>query len=67
MLGSVAMLLAYSLDMPQAAAQVEQAISDCITDGQCTADLGGHLNTAEASAAVREKLIKNMSLRVVNE
>ncbi len=67
MLGSVAMLLTYSLDMPEAAAQVERAIADCITDGQCTVDLGGKLNTTEAGAAVRKKLIQNMGIRGAND
>lgn len=58
MLGSVAMMLAWSLDMPEAAAAVEQAIADCISEGLCTADLGGQLNTAGAGAAVRKKLIE---------
>ena len=56
MLASVAMMFAYSLDMQEAANQVEQAISDCISDGQCTPDLGGSLSTCEAGAAVRERL-----------
>ena len=58
MLGSVAMMLAWSLDMPEAAAGVEEAIADCISEGLCTADLGGTLNTAGAGAAVRRKLIE---------
>jgi len=58
-LGSVAMMLSYSLDMPEAAAAVDAAIADCISEGLCTADLGGNLNTAEAGAAVRNKLIQN--------
>jgi len=66
-LGSVAMMLNYSLDMPEAAAAVEQAISDCISEGMCTADLGGQLNTAGAGAAVRNRLIQNKGRRAANE
>jgi len=66
-LGSVAMMLTYSLDMPEAATAVEQAIADCISEGLCTADLGGKLNTAEAGAAVRNKLLQNRGPRAANE
>ncbi|MDX2427137.1 MAG: 3-isopropylmalate dehydrogenase [Xanthomonadales bacterium] len=59
MLASVAMMFAYSLDMKEAADQVEQAISDCISDGDCTPDLGGTLSTSEAGTAVRKKLAAN--------
>ncbi|MDH4019363.1 MAG: 3-isopropylmalate dehydrogenase [Xanthomonadales bacterium] len=59
MLASVAMMFAYSLDLKEVADQVDQAISDCISDGHCTADLGGTLNTSEAGAAVRRKLAEN--------
>jgi len=67
MLGSVAMMLAYSLDMPAAAAGVERAIFDCISEAQCTADLGGKLSTAEAGVAVRSKLLQSKELRAANE
>jgi len=67
MLASVAMMFAYSLDMHEAANQVEQAISDCISAGQCTPDLGGSLSTSEAGAAVRERLAENMTSRAVND
>ena len=63
MLASVAMMFAYSLDMKEAADQVEQAISDCISDGDCTPDLGGTLSTSEAGAAVRKKLAGNVLSR----
>jgi len=66
-LASVAMMLNYSLDMPQAAAAVEVAISDCISEGLCTTDLGGSLNTAEAGAAVRNKLLHNTERKAANE
>jgi len=67
MLASVAMMFAYSLDMQGAAEQIEQAISDCITNGECTRDLGGTLSTSEAGAAVRRQLAQNRPRRVVND
>lgn len=67
MLASVAMMFAYSMDMQEAAQQVEQAISDCISDGQCTPDLGGALSTSQAGAAVRERLAANTISRAVND
>ena len=67
MLESVAMMFAYSLDMQEAAQQIEQAISDCISDGQCTPDLGGKLSTSQAGAAVRERLATNTISRAVND
>ena len=67
MLASVAMMFAYSLDMKQAADQVEQAISDCISDAACTPDLGGKLSTSEAGAAVRQRLALNKISRAVND
>jgi 3-isopropylmalate dehydrogenase len=59
MLASVAMMFAYSLDMQDAADQVDKAISDCISAGECTRDLGGNLNTGEAGAAVRKRFTQN--------
>ena len=56
MLGSVAMMFDYSLGMKEAAQNVERAIWDCISAGECTTDLGGMLNTGEAGAAVRKRL-----------
>ncbi len=67
MLASVAMMFAYSLDMQEAAQQIEQAISACISDGQCTPDLGGTLSTSQAGAAVRERLATNTMSRAVND
>ncbi|MGB7453145.1 MAG: 3-isopropylmalate dehydrogenase, partial [Lysobacterales bacterium] len=60
MLASVAMMFVYSLDMKEAADEIEQAISDCISGGQCTLDLGGTLSTSQAGAAVRKRLAVNM-------
>ena len=67
MLASVAMMFAYSLEMPEAAEQIEQAISDCISDGQCTPDLGGTLSTSAAGDAVRKTLVANLQSRLVND
>ena len=67
MLASVAMMFAYSLDMKEAADHIDKAISDCISDGICTSDLGGSLSTSEAGAAVRKKLSENKLFRVVND
>jgi len=67
MLASVAMMFAYSLDMKEAAGEIEKAISDCISDGDCTSDLGGTLSTVEAGAAVRKRLAVNMLPRAVND
>jgi 3-isopropylmalate dehydrogenase len=56
MLASVAMMFDYSLGMKEAAQCIEKAISDCISDGECTSDLGGSLTTSEAGAAVRHRV-----------
>jgi 3-isopropylmalate dehydrogenase len=58
-LASVAMMFDHSLGMKNIAEQIDQAIWDCISEGQCTTDLGGTLNTSEAGAAVRKKLVEN--------
>ena len=39
-----------------AAAAVERAVQAAIADGHTTRDLGGALSTAEAGAAVRERI-----------
>ena len=59
MLASVAMMFEYSLGRKAIARSIEQAISACITEGECTADLGGTLNTSEAGQAVRDRLGEN--------
>jgi len=56
-LASVAMMFEHSFGMKKIAQQIERAISDCITEGECTADLGGTLTTSEAGAAVRKRLL----------
>jgi 3-isopropylmalate dehydrogenase len=67
MLASVAMMFVYSLDMKQAADEIDQAISDCISNGECTPDLGGTLSTSQAGSAVRERLVVNKMSRAVND
>ena len=59
MLASVAMMFDYSLGRKDIAERIEQAISACITEGACTADLGGKLSTSEAGEAVRKRLDEN--------
>jgi 3-isopropylmalate dehydrogenase len=56
MLASVAMMFDHSFGMKDVAGQIDQAIWDCISAGECTADLGGTLTTSEAGAAVRKRL-----------
>ena len=56
MLGSVGMMFDYSLGMKDAADHIQMVIWDCISNGQCTPDLGGTLTTSEAGAAVRKGL-----------
>jgi 3-isopropylmalate dehydrogenase len=56
MLASVAMMFDYSLGMQAAARDIENAISACISAGECTPDLGGSLTTSEAGAAVRARI-----------
>lgn len=52
MLASVGMLFEYSLGMREAARQVELAIWNAVSQGQCTLDIGGNLRTDEAGDAV---------------
>lgn len=52
MLGSVGMMFEYSLGMREAARQVELAIWNAVSAGQCTLDIGGNLRTDEAADAV---------------
>ena len=67
MLASVAMMFEFSLGMKDVASQIEQAIHDCISNGECTPDLGGSLSTSEAGAMLRERLSVSNQLRVANE
>ena len=67
MLASVAMMFDHSLGMKEAAGLIESAISDCISSGECTSDLGGTLSTAEAGAAVRMRLGENFHSKHAND
>jgi len=58
MLASVGMMFEYSLGLREAARQVELALFKCISDGQCTLDIGGNLRTTEAADALIERLGK---------
>ncbi len=53
---SVAMMLEWSLDLPEAAVVVRAAVGRAIEDGHLTADLGGSESTAEVGAAVTANL-----------
>lgn len=52
MILSVAMMLRYSLEMPDAAAAVETAVKEVIERGCRTRDVGGTASTAEFGDAV---------------
>jgi 3-isopropylmalate dehydrogenase len=56
MLASLAMMFDYSLGMKEVAQRIEQAIWSCISNGDCTSDLGGTLTTSEAGEAVRRRI-----------
>jgi len=58
-LASTAMMFDHSFAMKHIAEQIDQAIYDCIAEGQCTRDLGGSLSTSEAGSAVCKKLAEN--------
>ena len=53
---SVAMMLRLSLDLPDLAAAVENAVDATIRAGVLTADLGGAASTAEVGKSVRSSL-----------
>ncbi len=64
MLASIAMMFDYSLGMQDVAQRIESAIRDCVSNGECTHDLGGSLGTAEAGSAVRRRLRETGSSEV---
>jgi 3-isopropylmalate dehydrogenase len=64
MLASVGMMFEYSLGMREASRQVELALWNSISDGQCTLDIGGNLRTPEATDAVISRLKKIHTQRV---
>ena len=53
---SMAMMLRYSLNLPEDAARVENAVNNVITDGHRTVDLGGKLGTAQITELVMSAL-----------
>ena len=58
---SVAMMLLYSLNMPQASVLVEQAVRIVIEKGTVTPDIGGSSSTKEVGDAVAEEVQKLFS------
>jgi 3-isopropylmalate dehydrogenase len=58
MLLSTAMMLRLSLGLESEAELLEQAVWDCVSEGQVTRDLGGSLSTSEVGAAVRSRLVR---------
>ena len=61
---SVAMMLRFSLGLPEEADLIERAISDALASGARTADIangGGHISTAEMGEAVASKLVPLLS------
>lgn len=65
-LASVAMMFEYSLGMKSIAVAIEQAIFDCVAAAECTSDLGGNLTTAQAGAAVRQRLTSAATVGVAS-
>ncbi len=53
---STALLLRYSLKLPKAAARIEQAVDQAISDGLRTADLGGKLTSQQMTDEVIARL-----------
>ncbi len=53
---SAAMMLRFSLDMPEAADRIETAVGKAISAGARTADLGGSLSTRDMADAVLAQL-----------
>lgn len=53
---SVAMMLRYSLNLPEEAKAVEAAVKAAIDGGLRTKDMGGNAGTKEAGDAVAEQL-----------
>ncbi len=55
---SVAMMLRYSLNLPEEAKAVEEAVRAAIDAGVRTKDMGGNAGTVEMGDAVIEQLVK---------
>jgi 3-isopropylmalate dehydrogenase len=56
MLMSLAMAFRYGFGNHEAAERIELSVWNCVSDGECTPDVGGSLSTSEAGAAVRRHL-----------
>ena len=56
MMASVAMAFRHSLGAVELARTIELAMWDCVSEGECTPDLGGTLTTAQAGEAARRRL-----------
>ena len=64
MLASVGMMFEFSLGMREASRQVEFALWNSISHGECTLDIGGNLRTSEATDAVISHLESIHTTRV---
>jgi len=53
---SAAMMLRHSLDLPDAATRIEQAVAEAVSAGARTSDLGGSLSTSAMGDAVVEAM-----------
>lgn len=58
MILSVAMMLRYSLCMPEEAKTIESAVRAVIDSGICTPDINGSATTREFGDAVAKELLK---------
>lgn len=55
---SVAMMLRYSLNLPNEAKAVEEAVKNAIDGGLRTKEVGGNSSTTEAGDGIVEELVK---------
>jgi 3-isopropylmalate dehydrogenase len=60
---SMALMLRYSLNLPEEGARVEAAVSKVIEDGYRTVDLGGKLGTAQITNLVLSTLKKSHNIK----
>ncbi len=61
MILSMAMMLQYSLHLPDEARAIEEAVRRTIDRGACTKDIGGSLTTSQVGDAVAEELARVLS------
>jgi 3-isopropylmalate dehydrogenase len=52
---TAAMMLEHT-GLPEPAAKIERAVTDCLSEGECTVDLGGKLGTAATGDAVARRV-----------